>query len=444
MSRRKLLARGAALAAVPLAGPYAALGQARETDVIIIGAGAAGIAAARLVAEAGRSYALIEASGRVGGRAFTDTTIFGMPFDLGAHWIHASGAHPLSAFGRAAGLDIYRAPDIGRLYADGRQRPASDYEDLLKTIRRAERAIAAAGYAGRDLPASDVLPNLGLWGPSAEFVVGPFSCAKDLDQISTLDFSNSEEGDVDDFCRQGFGTLVAQLAAPLSIRLDTPARSVDISGRLVSVSTNRGTIEGRVAILAIPPSVIAAGKVRILPELPQRYLSALEHVTLGAYDHIAFELPDNPLGLKADELVYFGCEGNRCYGLLARINGSSLYSLEVAGSVAAELAERPPEAAHAFLREALTREFGTRTAAEVGRIHATRWSREPWALGAFSSAQPGFGTLRRPFTEEVSGKLLFAGEHAHETLWGTVGGAWLSGERAAKQALALVGAHVER
>lgn len=435
MNRRKLLARGAALAAVPLAGPYAALGQGMESDVIIIGAGAAGIAAARRIAEAGRSYALIEASGRVGGRAFTDTTIFGVPFDVGAHWIHTPSLHPLSAFGRAAGLDIYPAPDNGRFFVDGVEASDTDHDDFFAAVKQGERAIVATGKAGRDVAAARALPDLGEWGESVRFALGPFSCAKELDQVSTLDFYQSEEKDEDEFCRQGFGTLVARLAAPLSVRLDTPARTVDLGGRLVSVATDRGTLKGRVVIVAVPPSVIAAGRLRILPRLPERCRTAVETITLGTYDHIAFDLPGNPAGLKVDELIYFKVEGPRAYGLLARINGSSLNSLEVAGAVAEDLANGPPEAARAFLMEALTHEFGARTAARVGKVHATRWSREPWALGAFTCALPGYAHMRQAFMEIVSDRLIFAGEHAHETLWGSVGGAWLSGERAARQAL---------
>ena len=438
MNRRKLLARGAALAAVPLAGPYAALGQGAEADVIIIGAGAAGIAAARRIAEAGRSYALIEASGRVGGRAFTDTTIFGVPFDVGAHWIHTPSLHPLSAFGRAAGLDIYRAPDHARLFRDGAEASDADTEHFFAAVKRGESAIVATGEAGRDVAAARVLPNLGDWTQAASFALGPFSCAKELEEVSTVDFAQSEEKDEDDFCRQGFGTLVAKLAAPLSVRLGTVAQTVDLGGHLVSVATDRGTLKGRVVIVAVPPSLIAAGKLRILPRLPDRCRTAVETITLGSYDHIAFDLSGNPAGLQTDELVYFKVEGSRSYGLLARINGGSLNSLEVAGSVAEDLANEPPEAARAFLMEALTDEFGGRTAEQVGRVHATRWNREPFALGAFTCALPGYAHMRQAFMEIVSDRLIFAGEHAHETLWGSVGGAWLSGERAARQALGVL------
>lgn len=442
LSRRALILRGAALVAAPIAGlslaTTRALGQQTEADVVIIGAGAAGIAAARKVAEAGRTYTLIEASRRVGGRTYTDTSVFGRPFDMGARYIRVPGAHPLSALGRKAGLDIVAAPEGGRLYLGGKEASDAQYEAFVAAVRRAERAIVAAGDAGRDLPAAQVLPDLGSWSDSARFVVGPLRCAKELEEVSTVDVSRAEEPDGNDLCRQGLGTLVARLAAPLSVQLETVARSVDLGGRLVAVQTNRGTLVGRLVILAVPPSMIATGKLRILPQPPSRYRAAIGRVTLGAYDHIAFEMKGNPGGLNPDEFIYFKPEGGRAFALAARLDGSDLYSLEVAGEVAQELAEAPAEAARAFLAEAVAREFGSDAARRIAAVHQTRWTKDPFALGAFSCALPGAGNLRRAFLEVVGGRLMFAGEHAHETLWGTVGGAWLSGERAAGQALGIL------
>ncbi|MEP9349636.1 NAD(P)/FAD-dependent oxidoreductase [Xanthobacter sp. KR7-225] len=439
-TRRALLAGAAGLAAAPL-GAARALGQTRaagEAEVIIVGAGAAGIAAARKVAEAGHTYALLEASNRVGGRALTDTQIFGVPFDMGASRIHLPGGKALAEAGRAAGLDVIAVPVPARLYLGGKEASDAQYEDFAATVRRAERAIIAAGDAGRDQPASRVLPDLGAFGPSAHFVTGPFACAKELDAVSTVDFSRAEEREGEMVCRQGVGAMVARLAAPLAVRLGTQVRTVDLSGRQVAVQTSRGTLTGRVVILAVPPSVIASGLVRITPGLVPRYRMAVERITLGAFDRIAFELPGNPLDLRPDERLFFKAASSRSYALAARIGGTDLYGFDVGGALASALADGPVEGARAFVRETLTHEFGAQVAGKLGRVSATRWTREPFALGAFSCALPGAGNLRRAFTEVASGRLLFAGEHAHESLWGTLAGAWQSGERAAAQAVAIL------
>lgn len=438
VSRRAFLAGAASL---PLAGLGAsrALGQSGGTvDVVIIGAGAAGIAAARRVAAAGLTYALLEASRRPGGRAFTDGALFGRPVDLGAFRLYDPAANPLVALGTQAGLPLYAAPDAARLYANGREAREGDYEDFVAALRRGERAIGAAGDAGRDLPAARVMPDLAPWGQSTAFVLGPYTCAKDLDQVSTVDFSRAEPRDPGAFVRTGVGAFIAGLAAPLAVRTDTAATSVELGASRVQVGTRKGTVTGRFVILAVPPSMMTSGKLR-LGALPARYRAAIERITLGAYDHILFEWPGNPLRLPDDETVQVKAETSRTFALVARMGGTDLHSMEVGGKLAAELADAPPQAGAAFLREALGSAFGTSLAAKVGRVHQTRWTKEPFALGAWSCALPGSGNLRRAFTEVVSGRLAFAGEHAHETLWGTLHGAWASGERAAGQALRALG-----
>lgn len=434
--RRRLLRAGVALAVAGV--PYGALGQVSQPDVVIIGAGAAGIAAARKLAEAGVSYTLIEASDRVGGRAFTDTKLFGIPFDMGANRIDFPDAAPFSSFGRGAGLDIAPAPEAGRLYLEGREARDTDYEDFVAAVRRAERSIVAAGDAGRDMAAARVVPELGPWAPSAQFVAGPFLRGRDLDVVSTVDVAHAEDRGGADVCRQGVGALVAKLAAPLTVQFDTPARAVDLGGRRVTVTTGRGNLSARCVIVAVPPSLIANGKLRI-PLLPARQRSAVERIPLGTFDHLAFEWPGAPAGFLADETVFFRTSGTQGYALRARLGGSGLYALEIGGAFAETLEAASPQGMHAVLVEALTREFGADAARRIGRVHLTRWGREPWALGALSCALPGAGNLRRAFLEVVSGRLVFAGEHAHETLWGTLSGAWQSGERAAGQVIALLG-----
>jgi glycine/D-amino acid oxidase-like deaminating enzyme len=435
LDRRRLLTAGAVLA---MAGvPYGALGQTSQPDVIVIGAGAAGIAAARKLAEAGVSYALIEAGRRVGGRTFTDSQVFGVPFDMGANRLDFPEATPLPALGRGSGFDIAPAPEAGRLYLGGKEARDPEYEDFVGVVRRAERAIVAAGDAGRDLPAARVVPDLGAWSASARFVTGPFLRGRNLDWVSTVDVSRAEERGVANVCRQGLGTLVASLATPLTVQLDTAARSVELGGRRVVVATGRGNLTARCVIVAVPPSVIAAGKLRI-PLLPPRQRAAVERIPLGVFDHIAFEWPGAPAGVLPDETIYFRTDGAEGYALRTRLGGTSVCALEVGGAFAERLEAASPQAVRAVLTEALTREFGADAARRIGRMHRTQWGMEPLALGAMSCAVPGAGNMRRAFLEVVSGRLVFAGEHAHESLWGTVGGAWQSGERAAAQVIALL------
>ncbi len=437
VSRRAVLAGAFALPAFARAlGQVPASGQ---VDVVIIGAGAAGIAAARKVAAAGRSYALIEAGKRVGGRAYTDTSAFGIPLDMGADRLFLPGAAPLVDLARQAGLDIYPGPRAARLYLAGKEAGDAQYEDFAAAVRRAERAIGAAGDAGRDLPAARVLPDLGPFSAAATFLIGPLGCAKELEQVSTVDLSRAEERDETLFVRAGVGALVTKLAEGLAVRLDTAASTIDFSGRGVEVRTNRGTLSGRALILAVPPSLLAAGKIRIQSVVPARQRSAIERITLGARDHIAFLLPGNPLRAEPDETLHVQTIGQKPFSVSARVGGSDVHVAQVGGQLAQSLSDGGPNAGADYVKTALAAAFGTDVSRKVGKVVQTRWSREPLALGAFSCALPGSGNMRRAFTEVVANRLIFAGEHTHETLWGTVPGAWLSGERAAGQALRILG-----
>ncbi|GGF81530.1 amine oxidase [Azorhizobium oxalatiphilum] len=435
-SRRALLAGAFSLPAFAHA-----LGQTSgQVDVVIVGAGAAGIAAARRVAAAGRSYALIEAGKRVGGRTSTDTAAFGVPFDLGARRLHAPAGLPLAELGRQAGLELYAAPRGARLYQGLKEAGDTAYEDFVAATRRAERAIGAAGDAGRDLPAARVLPpDLGPYGPLATFLLGPLRCARELDQVSTVDFSRADDRDEALLSRAGLGTLVAKLAEGLNVRLETAATAVDYGPRNVEVRTARGTLTGRAVILAVPPSLFSAGKIRISPGLPTRQRSAIERIPLGHREHVAFLLPGNPLGAQPDETLLVQGAGARTLVLNARIGGSDLHVMELGGKAAQALTDGKDNAGADYVRAALQAEFGADVGKRMGKSIQTRWSKDPLTLGGISCALPGSGNMRRAFTEVVANRLIFAGEHAHETLWGTVAGAWLSGERAAGQALRFLG-----
>ena len=117
--------------------------------------------------------------------------------------------------------------------------------------------------------------------------------------------------------------------------------------------------------------------------------------------------------------------------MLANVGGSTLAFVDVGGKFGRDLAARGQGAMTAFATEWLTGLYGTDIGKAVGKTHATQWNDAPFALGAFSAAAVGGQPSRRILMEPLRERVFFAGEAVHETLWGTVGGAWESGERAA-------------
>ena len=435
VSRRNFIAGVAAIGAAPALGAVSSSG---ETDVAIIGAGSAGIAAARKVAAAGRRFALIEASDHVGGRCVTDTRTFGMPFDRGAHWVHFPDLNPVARLAARSGLEIYPAPPGQKLRIGKRNAREGEMEDYLAALVRANRAIQEAARGKADVACMQVLPkDLGEWRAAIEFVLGPYTCGKSLDEVSAMDYARALERDTDAYCRQGYGALLAKLAADLPVQFGVAAQRLLSTRSSVEIETTRGRIIARAAIVTVSTGVLGADKIRFEPALPPRHRDAIAKLSLGAYEHVALELKGNPLQAQNDDLIFEKPAGVRSAALLANVSGSPLCMVEVAGKVAREL---QGEAAMVdFATGWLAELYGADVKKALGKTAATNWRRDPFTLGAFSAAAPGGQPGRRVLMEPVRDRLFFAGEAVHETLWGTVGGAWESGERAADAALRLWG-----
>jgi monoamine oxidase len=438
-----MLAAGPAFGAPrksPTPAPAPEVGRSGSVDVVIVGAGAAGIAAARRLAAAGKRFALVEAADTVGGRCITDSKTFGIPYDRGAHWIYTADINPVAKLAPQTGLDLYPAPPGQRMRIGRRFAREGEMEDFLAGLVRTNGAIADAARGRADVSCAQALPkDLGEWRPSIEFVLGPYGATKELAEISAVDFSRGAERDNGAFCRQGLGALIAKLA-PAAVQLATPATQIEWWSRTnVFVTTSRGRFDARAAIVTVSTNVLTSGKIKFAPELPKRVLDAAARLKLGSLDHVALEFTGNPLGLRRDELMFEKSESNRTAAVLANVSGSTLCVIDVGGKFGRELSDQGEAAMIEFAVGWLAGLYGTDIKSAVKRSHATRWNHEPWVLGASSAAAPGAQPSRKVLMEPLNNRVFLAGEAAHETLWGTVGGAWESGERAADAVVRLLG-----
>lgn len=402
----------------------------------IIGAGAAGIAAARRVAMAGRSYALLEASNRIGGRVWTAAGKLGAAHDRGAHFMSASGRNPLVAIGRLEKLDLKTVSPFRRLYVGHREARDSEYDAFTAALRRASRAIVAAGEAGRDIAASQAMPDVADWSATANFVLGPHALSKELSQVSAVDFARIEDVQEEIVCQTGLGHLLEAGARTLTVALDAPVSRIGQIGRgPIAVETPRGVVRAETVIVTASTSVLASGRIRFESPLPKRTLDALEALSLGVRERLVFELKENPFRFADDQKIIFKNTGPNAISMVGRAGGSDLCFAEFSGTFGREMSAKGEAAMTAFVAEQLVEHFGAEAKKYLGRAEAVRWSANPLILGGTSAAAPGRGTSRRILMEPLFDRLFLAGEAVHETWFGTVAGAWVSGERTADAAL---------
>ena len=217
-------------------------GSVFDFDVVVVGAGAAGIAATGALRLAGHTVICLEAADRVGGRAHTDTAIFGVPFDMGAHWLHNEQSNALKAPGLAMGLDLYLAPEIGVTHGlDDDAALWDEVEELEEAVRQAARADAetqARTGTPTDRSMADILVEKSPWSFTSAMVFG-LSIGRDLPNTSLRDMV-TWEGGRDWFCREGFGHLVARMAEGLPIRLSTPVTDIVALADGVRVKPRQG------------------------------------------------------------------------------------------------------------------------------------------------------------------------------------------------------------
>lgn len=207
----------------------------------------------------------------------------------------------------------------------------------------------------------------------------------------------------------------------------------------MALETSSGTLSARAVIVTASTAVLVAGKIKFKPNLPAPHARAFETLKLGSYDRVAIEFSGNLAGLDADEIVFEKIGDGKPAALLANLHGTRLSVLSVCGKNAADLSAAGEKAMLDFAIEWVTGLFGANAKKAIARTHVTSWNKQMWALGAFSSAVPGAQGARKLAAEPLGERVWFAGEALSPSYWGTVGGAWQDGERAADAVLARLG-----
>jgi monoamine oxidase len=395
-----------------------------EVDVAIVGAGAAGIGAARRCLAEGLTCAVLEARDRVGGRCVT-AELAGRPVDLGAHWLHAGAQNPLVALGRERGEPLSRAHQSGRLIVSGvlaEERTAREHREAFE---RAGAAIANANAMAHDPSIADVLPDLGRWRLPIAATFALIS-GRPLDEVSAQDFPSDEFGD-NWFVRGGYGAYLARLAEGLPLALAHPVEDIDCSGKDVVVSGGWGRLEARAVIVTVPVPVLVEGAIRFTPRLPDRIRDTLAAFLPGTYEHIVLDWPDSPF-YDADRLAKI-MDDTTSFGLMSRLDGSPIHYLEI-DHATAEAHGRNPARLAAFARDWLAWQLGGDAVRRLTVPYVTNWFEDPWSRGAWAVARPGRASDRPALAEPLGERLWLVGEATSRRMWGTVGGAWEEGEAA--------------
>ncbi|MGH6782198.1 MAG: flavin monoamine oxidase family protein [Sphingomonadaceae bacterium] len=409
--------------------------QATTPDVLVIGAGGAGLTAARTLRAAGVPTLVLEARDRIGGRAFTDSSL-GAPWDRGCSWLHSSAVNPWVAYARDAGFELIEDDYPRQVYDGSRRMSGAETAGLRAVVDRIGRELDDAGRRGLDIPAEAALTQATLADPWYPMAAAGLTGWEGIEpaNFSALDSWNYVEKGADLMVPRGYGALLAHYAMDVEVRLRTPVTRIRWNGRGVAADTPAGSIIARVAIVALPSAVVADGAVIFSPYLPVEVLQAHHDLPLGLLDKVALRFRRNVFPTERVEFLEQRRDDSRRMMFMTRLWKENVCVGFFAGAFGHELEAAGEAAAIEHALATLATMLGTDVRRHFDRGAATAWASDPWSRGSYSHCLPGRFGARAVLTRPVGGRLVFAGEHTEQSAYGTLHGAHLSGLRAASMA----------
>jgi monoamine oxidase len=398
-------------------------------DVVVVGAGAAGIAAGRRLAKAGVSFVLLEARDRIGGRAHTIQR--GQPIDLGCGWLHSADRNVMVAIAETNGFTVDRAPAPWTRQSGQIGVTAEELEDFRKTFAAFEKRIDAEAEKMPPVAASAYLESRNRWNPMLHAIFSYISGAT-LECIDARDYARYEDTNKNWRVREGYGALFAALGAGLPAMLATQVSAVE-SGAGVRLQTSRGVVEARSAIITVPTSMLHT--IAFTPEMPEK-LEAAAGLPLGTAEKVYFVLAE-PEEFPVDGHLFprFDTADMGSYHL--RPSGRPLVESYFGGDLARGLAEAGADAMVAYAKEELASLLGSSFPARLTTLASSAWAVDPLAMGSYSYAKPGCAEMRATLAAPAP-PLFFAGEACSKHRYSTAHGAFETGHDAAEQVLAFL------
>jgi monoamine oxidase len=403
-----------------------------DVEVVVVGGGAAGVAAAKRLCRAAVDCLLVEARPRLGGRAYTVVDPSGFALDLGCGWLHSADRNPWVRVAEEEGvaLDKTLPPWQRRTLDTGFSR--AEQNDFQNAMAEFFARLEQAAQSETDVAASTLLEPGNRWNGLINSV-GTYISGGDLDRLSVKDFDRYEDSGVNYRAFKGYGALIADYGADIPQRLNCPVRAIDHRGQKLRIETGEGAITADRAIITVPSAVLAAEQIAFTPALPEK-IAAARGLPLGLADKLFIAL-EGAEEFEKETRLFGRTDRKGTGGYHMRPFGRPLIEAYFAGGLAAELEAGGDGAFFDFAVSELVGLFGSDFSRRLKPIRIHRWANDPYALGSYSFALPGFADGRAILAAPVDNRLFFAGEACSAHDFSTAHGGYLTGVAAADRVL---------
>ena len=404
-----------------------------DVEVVVVGGGSAGVAAAKRLHQASVNCLLVEARPRLGGRAWTVHDGNGHALDLGCGWLHSADRNPWVAIAQEQGATIDKTPPPWMNRPLEASFPRAEHADFRRAFGEFYARLDEAAQRKTDAPASSLLDPACRWNALLN-AMSTYISGAEFDRISLQDLDRYHSTDVNWRVVEGYGTLISAYGADVQMMLDCPVSGIDHSGKRLRIQTSKGAITADRVIVTVPSAVLAAERIRFTPALPNK-IEAARSLPLGLADKLFIAL-ENAAEFETSVRLFGHTDRAATAGYHIRPFGWPMIEAYFGGRCAAELEAGGEAAFFEFAVSELVGVLGSDFARRLRPIRVHRWGSDPFALGSYSFALPGFADCRATLAETVNDQLFFAGEACSRHDFSTAHGGYQTGVAAADQVIA--------
>jgi len=404
-----------------------------EVDVAIVGAGAAGLGAARVLENSGLSVIVLEARDRVGGRGHTIMAAPGITFDAGCGWLHSVDKNSFVKIAEQLNFEIDKTRPPWREQSFDTGFPLKERLDFIGALDAFYDRAEEAAKSDRDSAASAHLEPGNRWNPMIN-AISTYVNGCELDSVSILDMDAYEDTGINWRVRRGYGALMAAYGELCPLALNTQVTLIDHSRKRVRIETSQGTLTAGKVIVTVPTNLIADEAIRFHPALPAK-VEAARGLPLGLADKVMLAL-EEPDALPKDGNLRGATMRTEMGSFHLRPFGQPCIEGFFGGRFAQALEDAGDGALAAEAIDEIVALLGSDFRRKLKPLAESRWAHDPFARGSYSHALPGHAGARAVLAAPVDGRLFFAGEATSPNFFSTAHGARDSGERAAREVFA--------
>ena len=406
--------------------------------IIIIGAGAAGIGAALKLKVLNVPFIIVEAKGRVGGRAYTDKSSFSFNWDQGCSWFHCADVNPLVKWADKLGT-TYADEDRSRNFSfliNGNWLDKNQSKSVHTYICDQFKAIYDTAQQGKDIPISKISLGECRNALIAKEMI-TLMCSEDPKFTSALGYADYENTDKNLIVTSGYGDLIQRMSVGLPIRKNTIVTAIRYHKTDLRVCTNIGELDAKAVIVTASTNVLQSGQIDMPKGSACEVLKALEGTPCGTYEKVAIELDNYPFDPSELESVWLqtNVQSKPLYFQILR-NKKPVLIAHIAGRKARELILDGNGRLEDLALEYLISAFGSSMRKSIKRMAETAWQTDPFIRGGYSYAKTGAAENRRKMIEIETDRIEFAGEAFSLPWHGTAHGAYQSGQDVAEKLVA--------